>query len=97
MDPALGFVGEVTSVDARIMAGLLSGDHIPVVATVAADEEGQALNINADTAAGEIAAALGAEKLILMTDVQGVLLNKDDPATLVPEARAPARSRPAIF
>lgn len=77
----IGFVGEVTSVDPRLIQSLAGGGYIPVVASVASDGNGQALNVNADTAAGEIAAALKAEKLILMTDVPGVLRDKDDPAT----------------
>lgn len=67
--------------DATLLRSLVSSGYIPVVATVATDESGQALNVNADTAAGEIAAALRAEKLILMTDVPGVLRDKDDVAT----------------
>ena len=77
----IGFVGEVTAVDARLIEALAAGGYIPVVASVASDGAGQALNVNADTAAGEIAAALRAEKLILMTDVPGVLRDRDDPAT----------------
>ncbi|KAI8474370.1 MAG: Aspartate/glutamate/uridylate kinase [Monoraphidium minutum] len=77
----IGYVGEVTKVDATLLRSLVASGYIPVVATVAADETGQALNVNADTAAGEIAAALQAEKLILMTDVPGVLKDKDDVAT----------------
>eukprot|EP00882_Tetradesmus_deserticola_P019058 GHRQ01020503.1.p1 GENE.GHRQ01020503.1~~GHRQ01020503.1.p1 ORF type:complete len:268 (+),score=141.02 GHRQ01020503.1:878-1681(+) len=77
----IGYVGEVTRVDATLLRSLVNSGYIPVVATVAADEHGQALNVNADTAAGEIAAALQAEKLILMTDVPGVLKDKDDVAT----------------
>ncbi|WIA22372.1 hypothetical protein OEZ85_004680 [Tetradesmus obliquus] len=77
----IGFVGEVTRVDATLLRSLVNSGYIPVVATVATDENGQALNVNADTAAGEIAAALQAEKLILMTDVPGVLKDKDDVAT----------------
>lgn len=77
----IGYVGEVTRVDATLLRSLVASGYIPVVATVATDESGQALNVNADTAAGEIAAALQAEKLILMTDVPGVLLDKDDVST----------------
>lgn len=78
----IGFVGEVTSVNSQVLKALMTDDIIPVVATVAQDETGQALNVNADIAAGEIAAAVGAEKLILMTDVPGVLRDKDDVGTL---------------
>ncbi|KAL5207331.1 hypothetical protein ABZP36_031766 [Zizania latifolia] len=82
---ALGFVGEVTRVDPSILHPIIESGHIPVIATVAADETGQAYNINADTAAGEIAAALGAEKLLLLTDVSGILADRDDPGSLVKE------------
>lgn len=72
-------------VDTRVMQSLVSAGHVPVVATVAADVHGAALNVNADTAAGEIAASLGAEKLILMTDVAGLLRDKADASTLIRE------------
>lgn len=81
----LGFVGDVTQVDTRLIRELVNVGYIPVVATVAMDANGQALNVNADTAAGAIAAKLGAEKLILMTDVPGVCTDKDDPNTLIRE------------
>jgi len=81
----LGFVGEVALVDPTILRPLVDNNHIPVIASVAADEKGQSYNINADTVAGELAAALGAEKLILLTDVAGILENKDDPGSLVKE------------
>ncbi|KAJ6434685.1 hypothetical protein OIU84_000011 [Salix udensis] len=67
----LGFVGEVARIDPTILQPLVNNGHIPVIASVAADELGQSYNINADTVAGEVAAALGAEKLILLTDVAG--------------------------
>ncbi|CAN6252606.1 unnamed protein product [Urochloa humidicola] len=82
---ALGFVGEVTRVDPAVLHPIIGSGHIPVIATVAADEAGQAYNINADTAAGEIAAAVGAEKLLLLTDVSGILADRDDPGSLVKE------------
>lgn len=81
----VGFVGEVTSVDTSILEALVNAGHIPVVSSVAADETGQAYNINADTVAGEIAAALGAEKLILLTDTAGILRDYKDRSTLIPE------------
>lgn len=81
IEKEIGFVGEVTSVDAGLIEDLANDGYIPVVASVASDGKGQALNVNADTAAGEIAAALRAEKLILMTDVPGVLKDKDDAST----------------
>ncbi|MEC4802672.1 MAG: acetylglutamate kinase [Jaaginema sp. PMC 1079.18] len=79
----VGFVGEVTSVDPDIIATLVDKGYVPVISSVAADEEGQAHNINADTVAGEIAAALNAEKLILLTDTAGILQNYKDPSTLL--------------
>ncbi|PSR91902.1 Acetylglutamate kinase [Actinidia chinensis var. chinensis] len=81
----LGFVGDIAVVDPSVLRPLIENNHIPVIASVAADEEGQSYNINADTAAGELAAALGAEKLILLTDVAGILEDKDDPGSLVKE------------
>jgi acetylglutamate kinase len=69
-------------VDTRIVETLVNNGYIPVISSVAADESGQAHNINADTVAGEIAAALGAEKLILLTDTRGILQNYKDPSTL---------------
>ena len=80
----IGFVGEVTSVDVRLLESLLKDGYIPVVSSVAADEQGQAYNVNADTVAGELAAALGAEKLILLTDTAGILKDYKDPSTLFP-------------
>ena len=69
--------------DVKILESLVSNGYIPVVSSVAADETGQAYNINADTVAGELAAALGAEKLILLTDTAGILKNYKDPSTLL--------------
>jgi acetylglutamate kinase len=79
----VGFVGEVSSVDARVVETLVKSGYIPVISSVAADEFGQAHNINADTCAGELAAALGAEKLILLTDTRGILRDYKDPSTLI--------------
>ncbi|MEM1392624.1 MAG: acetylglutamate kinase [Cyanobacteria bacterium P01_D01_bin.116] len=79
----IGFVGEVSSVNTEILGTLVESGYIPVVSSVAADDNGQAYNINADTVAGEIAAALGAEKLILLTDTRGILENYKDPSTLI--------------
>ena len=79
----IGFVGEVSSVNTEILGTLVENGYIPVVSSVAADDTGQAYNINADTVAGEIAAALGAEKLILLTDTRGILENYRDPSTLI--------------
>jgi acetylglutamate kinase len=79
----IGFVGEVNSVDIRLIDSLVNSGYIPVVSSVAADEMGQAYNINADTVAGELAAALGAEKMILLTDTAGILKDYKDPSTLI--------------
>ncbi|MEQ8540529.1 MAG: acetylglutamate kinase [Coleofasciculus sp. D1-CHI-01] len=79
----IGFVGEVSSVDTKLVDSLVKSGYIPVVSSVSADETGQAYNINADTVAGEIAAALGAEKLILLTDTPGILQDYKDPSTLM--------------
>ena len=79
----IGFVGEVSNVNVDILNTLVKSGYIPVVSSVAADENGQAYNINADTVAGEIAAALGAEKLILMTDTPGLMRDFKDPTTLI--------------
>ncbi len=81
----VGFVGEVTSIDTAILESLVQSGYIPIVSSVAADNTGQAYNINADTVAGEIAAALGAEKLILLTDTAGILRDYHDPSTLIPK------------
>jgi acetylglutamate kinase len=81
----IGFVGDVSGVDVSILNMLAENGYIPVVSSVAADETGQAYNINADTIAGEIAAALGAEKLILLTDTRGILKDYKDPSTLIPK------------
>ena len=81
----LGFVGEVARVDPTVLRPHIENGHIPVVTSVAADESGQPYNINADTVAGELAAALGAEKLILLTDVAGILEDREDPSSLVKE------------
>ncbi|MBD2314572.1 acetylglutamate kinase [Desertifilum sp. FACHB-1129] len=80
----IGFVGEVSGVHTKILEPILANGYIPVISSVAADETGQAYNINADTVAGEIAAALGAEKLILLTDTAGILQDYKDPSTLIP-------------
>ncbi len=79
----IGFVGEVRKIDTRIVHSLVNSGYIPVISSVAADEQGQAHNINADTVAGEIAASLGAEKLILLTDTPGILENYQEPSTLL--------------
>jgi len=87
LSPELGFVGEITAVNPDIILTALDNGYIPVIATVAGSDSekggGDVYNINADTAAAKIAAALGAENLILMTDVKGLLENKDDESTLL--------------
>ena len=80
-DPDLGFVGDVESINPTILRGLLDEEFIPVVATIGTDAHGQAFNINADTVAGAIAEALGAEKLVYLTDIEGLRRVVDDPAT----------------
>lgn len=85
LDPQLGHVGEIVHVDATLIASLLDGGFIPVIATVGMDDLGQAYNVNADTAAAQIAIALKAEKLVSMTDIAGLLRDKDDESTLIPE------------
>jgi len=81
----VGFVGEVTNVEPGLVRSLVTDGYIPVISSVASDETGQAYNINADTVAGELAAALNAEKLILLTDTRGILENYQDPTTLLPK------------
>ena len=84
-DERLGFVGEVTKVRPQPIMDLLEKNYIPVVSTVAGDRQGNTYNINGDTAAAYLAGALGAERLIMMTDIAGILRDKDDPATLIPQ------------
>lgn len=82
-DLGIGFVGEVMATDVKLLESLVENGYIPIVSSVAADETGQAYNINADTVAGELSAALGAEKMILMTDTAGILRDYKDPSTLI--------------
>jgi acetylglutamate kinase len=79
----LGFVGDVDAVDPSLLLRLLDSGLIPVVATIGMDVEGQAYNVNADTAAGAIAAALHAEKLVYLTDVEGIRQDATDPDSLL--------------
>ena len=83
-DERLGFVGEITKVRPQPIQDLLEKNYIPVVSTVASDRMGNTFNINGDTAAAYLAGALGAERLIMMTDIAGILRDKDDPSTLIP-------------
>jgi len=80
----LGYVGEITNVNIAPVVDLLEKGYIPVVSTIGCDKEGNAYNINGDTAAAFIAGALGADRLIMMTDIAGILHDKDDPSTLIP-------------
>jgi acetylglutamate kinase len=82
-DPRLGYVGDVRAVNPSILERLLAEDLIPVVATIASDAAGQAYNVNADTGAGAVAEALGAAKLVYLTDVDGVRRDKGDAASLI--------------
>jgi acetylglutamate kinase len=82
-NPELGFVGDVTDVDTGILERLLNEELIPVIATIGSDTEGQAYNINADTAAGAIAEALGAEKLVYLTNIEGLRRDVADPGSLI--------------
>ena len=88
--PDLGFVGDVHAVNPAILERLLAEELIPVVSTIGADETGQAYNINADAVAGALAEALGAEKLIYLTDVEGLLGDLADPSSLISRIDAPA-------
>ena len=92
----LGFVGNVSVVDPTMLERLLAEGLIPVVATIGADESGQAYNINADTVAGALAEALQAEKLIFLTDIEGLRVVADDPTTVIHQAsaRGDRRDRP---
>ena len=87
-NPELGYVGDVRSVNPAILERLLAEDLIPVVSTIGSDPTGQAYNINADTVAGALAEALGAEKAVFLTDVAGLLAVVDDPASLVSHTTA---------
>jgi acetylglutamate kinase len=80
----LGYVGSITSVDTSLITDCLEKSYIPVIATIATDNDGNVYNVNADTAASRIASALGAESFILMTDIAGLLKDKDDPSSLIP-------------
>ena len=83
-DEALGYVGKITRIRTQPITDLLEKNYIPVISTVASDRQGNTYNINGDTAAANIAGALNAERLIMMTDIAGILRDKDDPSTLIP-------------
>lgn len=80
---ALGFVGKITKINIAPVIDLLEKGYIPVISTIGCDKDGNTYNINGDTAAAYIAGAIGAERLIMMTDIAGILRNKDDPSTLI--------------
>ncbi len=82
-DVDLGYVGEVVSVNVKLLELLSKDEYIPVIAPVGVGEDGHAYNINADTVAGDIAAALKAEKLIFLTDIDGIRADPNDPETLI--------------
>jgi len=88
LDPKLGFVGDVTEINPEVLHGLLDDEFIPVIATIGSDERGQAYNINADTVAGAIAESLGAEKLVYLTDIEGLRRDVDDAASLIRQTDA---------
>ncbi len=85
LDERLGFVGEITEVNVEPITDLLEKGYLPVVSSVGCDDEGNTYNINADTAAARIAGELKAECLLSMTDIVGLLRDKDDPTTLIPK------------
>lgn len=92
-DERLGFVGKITEVNVEPIFDLLNNGYIPIVSSVGCDEEGNIYNINADTAAAYIAGALKAERLITMTDIEGVLKDKNDPTTVIREIDTKAAVR----
>ena len=81
----LGYVGKITGVNIEPVTDLLEKGYIPVISTVGCDDKGNTYNINGDTAAAFVAGAMKAERLIMMTDIAGILRDKDDPSTLIPE------------
>ena len=100
LDPALGYVGEITNVDTQLILDVLEKGYIPVISTVGCDSEGNVYNINADTAASRIAGMLRAESLISMTDISSILRDKDDPDSLIPQIQvsdAPTLMRDGII
>jgi acetylglutamate kinase len=82
-DPTLGQVGEITRIDTTLLRDLIAGDYIPVIASVAVGQDGQSYNVNADLVAGEIAAAIGAHKVIFLTDVDGLYRDFADKGSLI--------------
>ena len=84
-DERLGYVGRITKIRPQPITDLLEKNYIPVISTVAGDHHGNVYNINGDTAAAHIAGALHAQRLLMMTDIAGILRDKDDPSSLIPE------------
>ncbi|MFR1519245.1 MAG: acetylglutamate kinase [Clostridia bacterium] len=100
LDPALGYVGEITNIDTQLITDVLEKGYIPVISTVGCDAKGNVYNINADTAASRIAGMLKAESLISMTDISGILRDKDDPSSLIPQIQvsdAPTLMRDGVI
>ena len=87
-DPQLGFVGDVTAIHPEVLLGMLANEFIPVIATIGSDQHGQAYNINADTVAGAIAEAVNAEKLVYLTDIEGLRRDVNDAASLIRQTTA---------
>ncbi len=83
-EEVLGYVGQITKIRTQPIVDILEKNYIPVISTVAGDHQGNVYNINGDTAAAYLAGALNAERLIMMTDIAGILMDKDDPSTLIP-------------
>lgn len=86
-DGSHGLVGEVAKVNTELLSPLLDNGYVPVISSIANSADGRSHNINADTVAGELAAALGAEKLILLTDTPGILMKENDPSSLIEKLR----------
>ncbi|MBO4468459.1 MAG: acetylglutamate kinase [Clostridia bacterium] len=84
-DEKLGFVGDISKINPGILEDLLNNGYIPIISTVGCDRDGNIYNVNADSAAASIAGALKADRFILMTDIAGILENKDDEMSLIPE------------
>jgi acetylglutamate kinase len=82
-DPKYGYVGDVTKINGDVVTILLDSGYIPVISTLGCDTEGNTYNINGDTGAGKIASAIGAERLIMMTDIEGIMRNREDPDSLI--------------
>ena len=82
-DPKYGYVGDVTKINGDVVTTLLDSGYIPVISTLGCDTEGNTYNINGDTGAGKIASAIGAERLIMMTDIEGIMRDREDPDSLI--------------